>query len=73
MKNEIEKIDILYNKVAELIEQAREKVATTVNLTMVYTYYEIGRYIVEDEQQGAQRAAYGGKAVLKELSKRFTE
>jgi hypothetical protein len=54
MKNEIEKIDTLYNKVAELIEQARQKVATTVNLTMVYTYYEIGRYIVENEQQDEQ-------------------
>ncbi|MDR0891061.1 MAG: PDDEXK nuclease domain-containing protein [Mediterranea sp.] len=70
MKNEIEKIDTLYNKVAELIEQARKHVATTVNLTMVYTYYEIGRYIVEDEQEGSQRAAYG-KFVLKELSKRL--
>jgi 3-methyladenine DNA glycosylase AlkC len=39
---------------------------------MVYTYYEIGRYIVEDEQQGEQRAAYG-KAVLKDLSLQLTE
>jgi hypothetical protein len=46
--------------------------ATAVNLTMVYTYYEVGRYIVEDEQQGEQRAEYG-KAVLKELSVRLTE
>ena len=38
---------------------------------MVYTYYEIGRMIVEDEQQGKERAEYG-KQVLKELSKRLT-
>jgi hypothetical protein len=34
---------------------------------MVYTYYEIGRMIVEDEQQRKERAEYG-KSVLKELS-----
>jgi hypothetical protein len=39
---------------------------------MVHTYFEIGRYIVEDEQQGEQRAEYG-KAVLKELSAKLTE
>jgi predicted nuclease of restriction endonuclease-like (RecB) superfamily len=39
---------------------------------MVYTYYEIGRYIVEDEQQGEQRAEYG-KALLKELSAKLIE
>jgi len=43
----------------------------TVNQTMVYTYYEIGRMIVEDEQQGKERAAYG-RQVLKELSKELT-
>ncbi|MDR1004942.1 MAG: PDDEXK nuclease domain-containing protein [Prevotellaceae bacterium] len=68
----IEQSGILYDKVAKLIEQARQKVTTTVNLTMVHTYYEIGRYIVEDEQQGERRAEYG-KALLKELSKQLTE
>lgn len=62
----------LFTKVAELIELARRKVATTVNLTMVHTYFEIGRMIVEDEQQGKQRAEYG-KTVLKDLSKRLTD
>lgn len=62
----------LYRKVAELIELARKKVATTVNLTMVHTYFEIGRMIVEDEQQGKERAEYG-KSVLKELSVRLIE
>jgi len=70
--NKIEKIPTLYNRIAEIIEQARTRVATAVNLTMVYSYFEIGRYIVEDEQQGEQRAEYG-KSVLKELSARLTE
>ena len=42
----------LFDKIAVIIEQSKQNVATAVNLTMVYTYYEIGRYIVEDEQQG---------------------
>jgi len=66
------KSNLLFSKIAELIELARKKVATTVNLTMVHTYFEIGRMIVEDEQQGKERAEYG-KSVLKELSNRLAE
>ena len=62
----------LFSKVAALIELARRTVITTVNLTMVHTYFEIGRMIVEDEQQGEERAKYG-KAILKELSKNLAE
>jgi len=62
----------LFSKIAGLIEESRHRVATTVNTAMVYTYYEVGRYIVEDEQQGNYRAEYG-KAVLKELAERLTE
>lgn len=40
----------------------------TVNQTMVLTYFEIGRMIVEEEQDGKERAGYG-KQILKELSK----
>ena len=69
---ETKRIDALYDKIAELIEQARKHVATTVNLTEVYTKYHIGQYIVEDEQQGEYRAQYG-KQVLKNLSERLTE
>ena len=60
----------LYIRIADLIEHARQKVASAVNLTMVHTYFEVGRLIVEEEQQGKERAEYG-KAVLKELSTRL--
>lgn len=60
----------LYSKIADLLKIAKQKVVRAVNQTMVYTYYEIGRMIVEDEQQGKERAEYG-KQVLKELSKRL--
>ena len=43
-----------------------------LNISMVYSYYEVGRAIIEEEQNGKQRAEYG-KAILKELSKRLTE
>ncbi|WP_192820450.1 YhcG family protein [Rufibacter sp. LB8] len=62
----------LFEKIAALIADARRKVMATVNLAMVHTYFEIGRMIVEDEQQGNERAAYG-KAVLKELSLRLSK
>ncbi len=60
-----------FDRIADLIESSRRKVASAVNLTMVYTYYEIGRMIVEEEQQGKERAEYG-KAILKELSIHLT-
>ena len=44
---------------------------TAVNLSMVYAYYEIGRMIVEEEQRGEQRAAYGTQ-LLKKLSTYLT-
>lgn len=72
MKNELTTDTQLFSKIAQLIEAARQKVATVVNLTMVYTYFDIGRMIVEDEQQGATRAGYG-KHILKDLSTRLTE
>ena len=62
----------LYSKIAELLQSGRQSVVRTVNQIMVYTYFEIGRMIVEDEQQGKERAEYG-KQVLKELSKRLTK
>jgi len=62
----------LFSRISELIEQARANVATVVNLTMVHTYYEVGRMIIDEEQQGKERAAYG-KAVLRDLSARLSE
>ena len=61
----------LYSKIAEILQSARQTVVRAVNQTMVYTYFEIGRMIVEDEQQGKERAEYG-KQVLKELSAKLT-
>lgn len=70
MINEIKSKD-LFLKIAELLQAARQSIVRTVNQTMVYTYFEIGRMIVEDAQHGNQKAQYG-KQVLKELSKQLT-
>lgn len=65
-------IDGLFGKISAIIEESRGYVATAVKLAEVYSKYQIGMYIVEEEQQGKQRAQYG-KQVLKELSARLTE
>ena len=71
--SKIEKINTdFYNKVVDLLKEARKLVVRTVNKTMVLTYFEIGRIIVEEEQKGKARAEYG-KGILKELSKRLTK
>ena len=77
--NEIEKdkqiIDARAEQLAERIEalvvEARKKISSTVNVAMVYTYFEVGRYIIEDEQGGKTRAEYG-KGVLNGVSARLT-
>ena len=55
-----------------MLKKARENITTTINISMVYTYYEIGRKIVEQEQKGNNRADYG-KEILKELSISLTK
>lgn len=64
--------DIFYDRIAKLLTEARNSVVKTINKTMVYTYFEIGRTIVEEEQNGNIRAEYG-KQVMIELSKKLTE
>lgn len=61
----------LYSSVSKLIAEARKSVRSSVNSVMVITYWNIGRLIVEDEQDGEVRAEYG-KETLKELSVKLT-
>ena len=66
-------VDINFiNEVKELLNNAKERVKTAINIAMVYTYYEIGRRIVEQEQKGENRAEYG-KEVLRQLSAALTK
>ncbi len=61
----------LLSDIRQIIEQARQRVYQTINSEMVQAYWHIGRLIVEDEQQGQQRAAYG-KQQLQQLSEQLT-
>lgn len=61
-----------FTQIVDLLQSARSRVLQTVNQTMVITYFEIGRMIVEEEQDGKERAEYG-KQILKDLSKVLTQ
>jgi len=57
-----------------MVEEARRASARSVNVVMTTTYWLVGRRIVEQEQQGATRAAYGEqllKRLSHDLSQRF--
>jgi len=56
-----------YSQIVSLLQSARAKVVRSVNQTMVLTYFEIGKMIIEEEQDGKERAGYG-KEILKGLS-----
>ena len=53
------KSDELYSQIASVLSKSRKFVVSTVNTTMVRSYFEIGRIIVENEQNGKSRAEYG--------------
>ncbi|WP_223558411.1 PDDEXK nuclease domain-containing protein [Chryseobacterium lathyri] len=63
--------DSLFQSVKEIIRQSREKVFRIANSTLLLTYWQIGKLIVENEQQGKERAEYG-KKTLKNLSKKLS-
>lgn len=66
------RLSSLADAIATQIEQARGQLRQTVNSVMVQSYWNIGRLIVEDEQQGESRAVYG-KQQLQQLSQQLTE
>lgn len=61
----------LADRVIALVENARRGVAAVANVAQVCTNYEIGRQIVEEEQDGRRRAGYGER-ILADLSAKLT-
>ncbi len=61
----------LYRDVRAVLESARSSAFRAVNTAMMHAYWQVGRLIVEHEQGGRKRAAYG-EAVLDDLSQRLT-
>ena len=60
----------LFVQIKQMLDNARRHIARTVNSTTVEAYWQVGKYIVEYEQQGNVRAEYG-KGVITSLSKRL--
>jgi hypothetical protein len=70
----LQEYDGLLGEVVSLLETARHASARAVNAVMTATYWEIGRRIVEVEQQGMERASYGQELIQQlaaDLTKRF--
>ena len=65
-------LDELCQNSIELVEYARRIAAKQINLVQLMTFYSIGRWIVEVQQQGESRAKYGHQ-VIKKLSAALTE
>jgi predicted nuclease of restriction endonuclease-like (RecB) superfamily len=62
--------DIFFN-IREVLLQARDNTYSFVNSQMVFAYWQIGKIIVNEEQEGEKRAEYG-KFLLKELAQKLS-
>ena len=58
----------IYSEIKETLLLSRNQAYSAVNFAMVQAYWQIGRIIVEHEQNGNARADYG-KAVLQQMKK----
>ena len=66
--NKIQDIHHLYNEVREIIASARQSAVRSVDFYRVQMYWNIGKRILETEQEGKERAEYG-TYLLKNLAK----
>lgn len=60
--------DLLLNQISQTYEEGQRRAAQAVNTSLLLTYWEIGRHIIEFEQKGKIRAEYGTQ-LLENLSK----
>ena len=61
----------VYVEISNLLKEARKNIVSNINTTMTKTYFLIGKRIVEEEQNGNERAEYG-ENLIKNLSKKLT-
>ncbi len=71
-KTTADNIDRLYDNSVNLIQFARNVAVKQVNTVQLLTYYSLGRWIVEQQQEGSSRAKYG-QQVIKKLSMKLAE
>lgn len=72
--NDLEQADmlqVLVNEIADTVSNAKREFAEKVNSVMTETYWTIGKYIVEFEQDGNVKAEYGSQLLTK-LSHQLT-
>lgn len=62
----------IYDRIRDIINNARNKALYAINTQMVRAYWFIGKEIVEEEQKGKERAGYGEK-IIDDLSIKLTK
>ena len=62
----------IYEEIKILLNSARNNITSNINSTMAKTYFLIGKRIIEEEQNGKERAIYGDE-LIKNLSLRLTK
>ena len=63
--------DTLYSQIQDILQQARQQARRSVNQAMVLAYWQVGKLIVEHEQGGQDKAAYGAQT-LQTLAQRLS-
>lgn len=63
---------ILYSNIKSLVELTKKQVVQNINTTMLLTYFQIGKFILEDEQKNKARASYAS-FTLKLISNKLTK
>jgi predicted nuclease of restriction endonuclease-like (RecB) superfamily len=69
---ELNKVEDYIFEIRQILTQARQKAYTAVNTSMIEAYWLVGKRIIEEEQNGSERAAYG-KEIIKKLSLELTQ
>ena len=63
--------ELLYHQAVSIIDRGRESIVTSIYKETTKSYYLLGKLIIEDEQQGKEKAEYG-KNIIQNLSKKLT-
>ena len=61
---------IFYEKIIKIIQETKNKIYSSANTLMVHAYWNIGKTIIEEEQQGKEKAEYG-KKIVESLAERL--
>ena len=63
-------VDSLYSQIHQILDTAKSSSYKAVTFLMVQSYWQIGKLIVEEEQNGSNRAKYG-EELIKQLAERL--